>query len=258
MERITVLGLGRMGAAMARRFADQGWDVGGWTRSGGTVEGIASYDTAADAVRDADAVVLSLFDGAACRDVLDAIEGALPDSTPVVNTSTVGPDEAADLAERIGGRYVHAPVLGSVPAVEAGTLNVLAAGATDQVRDLLTVLGNVRVLGDARAAAAQKLVVNASLAGSLVLVGEIVGQAEALGISRKDALDVLSAGPLGGIISTKRKNIDDPDAPVQFSIGGLAKDIGLLESATGRTLTFGDALRSAGDLDGDITDVTRP
>ena len=61
MTSVTVLGLGRMGSAMANRLSPH-HDVRTWTRSGG--------GSPADAVADADVVLLCLFDGPACRDVL--------------------------------------------------------------------------------------------------------------------------------------------------------------------------------------------
>ncbi|MFE6489006.1 NAD(P)-dependent oxidoreductase, partial [Streptomyces sp. NPDC057757] len=60
---ITVLGLGRMGGAIAARLAADSWDVVGWTRSGraaGTVTTIADLH---EAVSKADFVLLALFDG---------------------------------------------------------------------------------------------------------------------------------------------------------------------------------------------------
>ena len=59
---VVLLGLGRMGSAMAERYADIGWSVTSWSRSGG-----GSVATAAEAVRGVDAVVLALYDGDACR-----------------------------------------------------------------------------------------------------------------------------------------------------------------------------------------------
>src|SRR5690606_4910467 len=52
---VAVLGLGRMGTAITQRLTDRGWTVTGWTRSGGSDPG--------PVVRDADVVLLALFDG---------------------------------------------------------------------------------------------------------------------------------------------------------------------------------------------------
>ncbi|MYS67481.1 NAD(P)-binding domain-containing protein [Streptomyces sp. SID5473] len=117
---IAVLGLGRMGGAIATRLAAQGRDVVGWTRSGRTADTVKTTDDPDEAVARADLVVLALFDGAACRQVLDRVHGSLRADTIVLNTSTIAPAEAAELARRLGPAYVHAPLLGSVPAAAAG------------------------------------------------------------------------------------------------------------------------------------------
>ena len=100
MTSVAVLGLGRMGSAMAARLADD-HDVRTWTRSGG--------GSPTHAVEGAEVVLLCLYDGPACREVLAASLPALSAGTTVVNTTTVGPDEAAELEVWYGER-------GGVPA----------------------------------------------------------------------------------------------------------------------------------------------
>ncbi|MFJ6408558.1 nuclear transport factor 2 family protein [Streptomyces hydrogenans] len=161
-DTIAVLGLGRMGAAMAARLAAQGRDVVGWTRSGRVIGAADITDTAdtggagsaggfgatkgiggavrtvgdpRDAVARADVVILALFDGPACREVLGRVRDVLRPDAVVVNTCTVAPAEADELARLLGPSYVHAPVLGSVPAVAAGTLGILAASGRDEAAD---------------------------------------------------------------------------------------------------------------------------
>ena len=111
---VAVLGLGRMGTAIAQRLTDQDWTVTGWTRSGGTEPSAV--------VRQPTVVVLALFDGPACAQVIDRCGAALTPDTVVVNTTTVAPDEATALEKTVhatGAGYVHAPVMGSVPAVRS-------------------------------------------------------------------------------------------------------------------------------------------
>ena len=122
MTSVAVLGLGRMGSAMAARLAED-HDVRTWTRSGG--------GSPADVVAGAEVVLLCLYDGPACRDVLAAGLPAMAAGATVVNTTTVGPDEAAGLDVLVtaaGAAYLHAPVMGSTPAVAGGRLTILAGG----------------------------------------------------------------------------------------------------------------------------------
>ncbi|NML55421.1 NAD(P)-binding domain-containing protein [Streptomyces sp. R302] len=242
-QNITVLGLGRMGTAIATRLAATGADVTGWTRSGGPHEArapgrFAAVPEAKEAVAGADVVLLALFDAAACREVLDAVDGVVPADAVIVNTATIAPDEAAALARRPGPAYVHAPVLGSVPAVAAGAVTFLAAAeepaALDRVRPVLEALGTVRPVDGAATAAALKLVANHSLAGAVLALRDALHQADALGLPRDQALDVLERGQLGGLVSRKRRYLQDgpPPATAEFTIGALAKDLALLAGAS--------------------------
>ncbi|MEU6007934.1 nuclear transport factor 2 family protein [Streptomyces sp. NPDC047453] len=257
---VAVLGLGRMGAAIATRLADQDWDVIGWTRSGRHVAGaVETTRDPNDAVVKADITVLALFDGRACRQVVDRIRPSLRPDTIVLNTSTIAPAEASTLARQLGPSYVHAPVLGSVPAVVAGTLRILAAGdrdALDRVEPVLRALGTVRPVDDAATAAALKLVANSSLAGAVLALRDSLRQADALDLPRAQALDVLELGQLGGLVSRKRTFLADRSAttttaapaPAEFTIGALAKDMALLAAASN------SPLRSAADLAGTPAD----
>lgn len=226
-----------MGDAMAARLAAQGWNVVGWTRSGRTPGTVEVTGDANEAVAKADLVLLALFDGAACRQVLDGVRDALRTDTVVLNTSTVAPAEAAELARQFGPSYIHAPVLGSVPAVAAGTLRILAAAgqdALDRARPVLAALGTVRRVDDAATAAALKLIANNSVAGSVLALRDSLRQADALGLRRAQVLDVLELGQLGGLVARKRPFLSDPSAAgaAEFTVGALAKDMDLLAAAS--------------------------
>ncbi|MEU9642688.1 nuclear transport factor 2 family protein [Streptomyces sp. NPDC048188] len=234
---IAVLGLGRMGETIATRLAAQGWDVVGWTRSGHTSGTVSTTGDPKGAVAKADLVLLALFDGPACRQVLDDVRDSLRAGATVLNTSTVAPAEAAALARHIGPAYIHAPVLGSVPAAAAGALQILAAAdreALDRVRPVLAALGTVRPVDDASTAAALKLIANHSLAGAVLALRDSLRQADALGLPRAQVLDVLELGQLGGLVARKRPFLTDRPGvgTAEFTIGALAKDMSLLAAAS--------------------------
>ncbi len=95
-ERIGVIGLGRMGWALAARFASQGALVQGWTRSGVDSEqaaaaGFEGVGEMRDLVAASDVVVLSLFNDDAARDVLTQLSTLDLTSKLIVETSTVSP-----------------------------------------------------------------------------------------------------------------------------------------------------------------------
>jgi 3-hydroxyisobutyrate dehydrogenase-like beta-hydroxyacid dehydrogenase len=242
---IAVLGLGRMGTAMATRLASQGWEVTGWTRSGRIADSIQTVPDPGDAVAKADVVLLALFDGPACMQVVDRATPSLRPGSIVVNTSTIAPAEAAALSSQLGASYVHAPVLGSVPAATGGTLEILAgasAAALARVRPVLEALGQVRPVDDAATAAALKLVANSSLAGAVLALRDSLRQGDALGLPSARVLDVLELGPLGGLVTAKRSFLAGQQPPAEFTITALGKDMALLAG------TSMSPLRSAAEL----------
>jgi len=238
---VTVLGAGRMGAAMALRLADH-HPVVTWSRSGRTVRGIDAAPTPAAAVKDADVVVLALFDGPACRAVLSHCLEEVPDGAVIVNTATVAPDEAADLARLVthaGRRYLHAPVMGSVPAVEAGRLTVLGGGPVDEVaRPVLSHLGTILETDGPAEAAALKLVAIGVLGDALLGLRAALGRGEQAGLDRASTLDVLERSPLGALAGSKRDLLRGgaprvgADQEAEFAVQALAKDLALLGALT--------------------------
>jgi 3-hydroxyisobutyrate dehydrogenase-like beta-hydroxyacid dehydrogenase len=233
---VTVLGLGRMGAAMARRLRSEGWEVIGWHRSGAPVDGVAVEPELATAAASAGLVLISLFDDVACAEVLNRAQPVLASGTIVVNTTTTSPSAAQRLAGEVGSLYVHAPVLGSVPAVNGGVLEILAGGeavAVAAATPVLSALGRILHVGQPETAAAVKLIANGTLAGVLATVRDALRQAEAMGLERTLVLDILERGQVGGLVRGKRDRLADPglDRAADFTAAGLAKDAALLAGA---------------------------
>jgi 3-hydroxyisobutyrate dehydrogenase len=255
MTALSVLGLGRMGSAMAARLAED-HDVRTWSRSRG--------GSPADAVEGAEVVLLCLYDGPACREVLAATLASLSSGTTVVNTTTVAPEEATEIADLVaatGATYLHAPVMGSTPAVAAGRLTILAGGKpTAEVEAVLESLGETVVLGGPAEAAALKLVANGVLGDSLSSLRRALARGDALGLPRDAVLDVVGRSALGRFVEGRRDVLDGTAArpPATFAAGALAKDLALLARSTDTTSDASvavDLLVAAGSLteDDDIS-----
>ena len=240
-----VLGLGRMGAAIATALQDSGHPVQAWNRTRRTgPPGVQLMAEPGDAVAGATHVLLCLYDFDACREVLVDCGPALEPGCLVVNTSTIGPSEALDLERLVrgaGARYVHAPVMGSVSAVQERRLVVLAGGSRNDVDDarqtLDVVAREVRHLGDPDRAAALKLVANSSLASALMAIRDAIAASRAMGLDVSETLDVLAAGQLGRLTEAKRDRLEGNCgfASADFATGALLKDVRLLSAATGTT-----------------------
>lgn len=184
-----------MGAAIARRLKSGGFDVSVWDRTRSKADALhvgPVVDSPAQAAREADVLVTMVTGPQALRDVYFGPTGVFAAGavTTIVDMSTVGPaasQELADAAELKGAKLVEAPVIGSVPAVNSGTLVTLAGAALvedlEAVRPVLQQLGEVHYVGDVGSAAALKLVANSFL--GIVCAGA----AELMAAGRTQGLD---------------------------------------------------------------------
>jgi 3-hydroxyisobutyrate dehydrogenase len=254
MTSVAVLGLGRMGSAMATRLAGD-HDVRTWSRSRG--------GSPADAVADVEVVLLSLYDARACRDVLAACVKAQSSAATVVNTTTVGPDQAAELDALVtatGATYLHAPVMGSTPAITAGRLTILAGGKpAAEVEAVLALLGETFVFSGPAEAAALKLVANGVLGDSLVSLRRALARGDALGLPRDAVLDVVGRTVLGRFVDGRRDVLGEgARPPATFAAGALAKDLSLLASAVDSVSDSGAAVATliAADVLGADDDIS--
>jgi 3-hydroxyisobutyrate dehydrogenase-like beta-hydroxyacid dehydrogenase len=145
--------------------------------------------------------------------------------------STVGPSAVRTAARRLAPVAVlDAPVLGSVPHAETGTLTILAGGDADVLarhEALLGILGRVVHAGPAGAGATLKLVANALTISALVGVGEALALTDRAGLDPEAVLDVLQAGPVGSLIERWRPRIVGDIARADFRLALARKDLGL-------------------------------
>ncbi|MFD3480444.1 NAD(P)-dependent oxidoreductase [Streptomyces sp. NPDC058695] len=208
MEKIAFLGLGHMGAPMARHLLDAGHTLTVWNRTPAKAaplveRGAVLAGTPADAVRDADVVITMLATPDAVFEVADTIAPELRPGTYWAEMSTIGPDAVRQLAARLGDgvTLVDAPVMGSTDKAEAGELGILAGGDADRIEGVLAHLGTVTRTGAPGSGAALKLVVNTAVIGGVGLVAEAMALADALGLPEDVAKGALAAGPLGGAVA---------------------------------------------------------
>jgi 3-hydroxyisobutyrate dehydrogenase-like beta-hydroxyacid dehydrogenase len=242
------LGLGAMGAAMATRLADQGFELTVWNRSAAAAQSLAvraeisAVSDPSEAMANARLVHSMLANDAAVLDVFtdDLLSRAHPGSVHV-NHATVSPATAAALAERHsrhGVGYVSAPVLGRSTIAATGALLVVASGDTESVSlamPSLEALGQrVWNLGpDPRLAAVVKIAVNYSLISAMQSMAESVSLVEAAGIDSSAFIEILTHTAFSGsahrgygpIIAEKRYQ------PVGFAMELGLKDLGLAQEA---------------------------
>ena len=268
--RVAILGTGKMGGAMARRLNSEGHELTLWNRTRKRAEALGVGKVAAtpaEAAESADVVISILTDADAVRAAYLGEDGAANAARGqvFVEMSTAGPDVSAEIApqiERAGAQYVEAPVLGTIPAVEAGSLVVLAAGdeaAIERARPVLQALGEVRRVGALGSAAKLKLVSNTMIAGVSALAAELLAAATSTGLNVDDVFAMLSR--IAPYLNTRRAGlVEHRYEPVTFALRDAVKDLRLatdLYTRTGATTPLANATkelyeqaaRSAGDLD---------
>lgn len=247
VAEVAILGMGRMGSAMARRVAGAGHAVTIWNRTMDTAQALAASVPEARlevapspevAVAGRSVVLSVLSDGNASRAVLldDAVLAALTPGAVVCDLGTTGVEAAKDLARGLtgaGARFVDAPVSGSVPAVEAGNLLVMAGGEADAVDATRAVLGafarRILHVGDVGAGQAMKLAVNLVVHNLNAAVAEALALAASAGIAPHSAYDVFEESVIAApFVLYKRAAFLDPRTPVAMSLDLVNKDLRLI------------------------------
>jgi len=232
MDRIGVIGLGRMGSAMAARFAAKGVPVTGWTRSGRTVAGVAQAPDLASLVAASDVLVLSLFDDAAVADMLDATLAQDVAGKLVAETSTVAPGilkARADAFAAAGADVVDAPISGGPDLVEAGACGIFIGGtpkAASRAQIAFAPLSTCMVhVGPLGTGMVMKTVNNAMLQTYFAGLVDQMRVARRAGLPLDTALTVLCGGPAGvPMVRDRLPKILGQDETVGFTVAGIGKD----------------------------------
>jgi 3-hydroxyisobutyrate dehydrogenase-like beta-hydroxyacid dehydrogenase len=239
--RVSVLGLGNMGTAIARRLerADP-FELTVWNRSPGPTEPFAAVAASPnEAAAGAEVCITMLSDGAAVRDVVLGEGGALTASSPpsvLVEMSTIDVAASAAIASRaaaVGVAYIRAPVSGNPSVVAAGNLTILASGeesAVERVRGVLEAIGpTVHYLGDGEQARVMKLALNLMVAGTAQLLAESLALGEANGLDRRQMLEVIADSAVGSpFVRYKTDPLVRDDYTSTFSARLMAKDLRLV------------------------------
>jgi 3-hydroxyisobutyrate dehydrogenase len=232
-ERIGVIGLGRMGAALATRLAAQGVAVTGWTRSGAAPpRGVAAATRLEDAVGASDILLLSLFDDAAVGDMLDRLAALPLDGRLIVETSTVAPAvvrAAAPAIAAAGGRLIDAPISGGPDMVAAGTIGLFVGGAPEDVARFAPVAAHLTprmaAVGPLGAGHAAKIVNNTAMGGAWQAMIEAFRLGAKLGLDLDTMLAIMEDSPATPPAFRARiPKMRGADPAVGFPVAGALKD----------------------------------
>jgi 3-hydroxyisobutyrate dehydrogenase len=240
--RITVIGTGLLGRAVAERLQHSGRSVTVFNRTRSKAEplrtlGLKVAASCKEAVEAADIILLLLADAPAIRSVLFGQDVPDLNGRTVIQMGTIAPTESRSIGEavtRAGGDYCEAPVLGSVTEARSGTLLLLFGGTHQQLErlgDLFRPLTtSPTYIGRIGQAAALKLALNQLIAA------EIAAFSLSLGLVRRENIDVatfmtiLRESALYAPAYDKKlprlleRDYENPN----FSTGHLLKDVRLI------------------------------
>jgi 3-hydroxyisobutyrate dehydrogenase-like beta-hydroxyacid dehydrogenase len=255
-ERIGFLGLGIMGSRMAANLVRAGFPLTAWTHSPGKAErwasehGAAARATPAEVARDSDIVISMVVDGEQVASVLLGEHGVIEAAHAgllCVDMSTIAPAQTrrigAALAER-GVRLLDAPVTGSAPRAQAGTLTIMAGGLAEdfaRAQPALEAMGEVIVhVGELGQGEMLKLINNALGAANAAALGEALLLASATQVDLDAFVQVVSSGSGGSAqLELKSGAMREHDYTTLFKTAHMLKDVRLcLEEAQRAGMPF--------------------
>jgi 3-hydroxyisobutyrate dehydrogenase-like beta-hydroxyacid dehydrogenase len=243
-ERVAFLGLGIMGSRMAANLAKAGFELTVWNRTASTAErfcsehGVKAAATPAQAAAESDIVVTMVVDGPQVQHVLlgeDGVAQSAPEGTLCIDCSTIGPTFTRSIGDALaprGIRMLDAPVTGSSPRAENGTLTIMAGGSKedfDRSRPLLEVMGEVIVhAGPLGHGQMVKLINNAVAASNAAVLGQalVVGARAGLDL---DALSTVMGAGSGSstMLELKAGPMREHDYTTLFKLDHMLKDVRL-------------------------------
>ena len=254
------IGLGIMGSRQAANLRRAGHELTVWNRTRATADAWAQQHSATvasspeEVARRADVVFSMVVDGPQVQEVLvpAAREGVL-----FVDMSTIGPDWTRRIGEELtqrGARLVDAPVTGSSPRAENGTLAIMCGGERDdveRVRPLLEVMGELIVYaGPLGSGQAVKLINNAVAAANAATLAQALIAASAQQLDLDALVEVMAAGSgASTMLTLKAGPMHNHDYTTLFKTEHMLKDIRLcLEEALDANVPFPAAAQAADAL----------
>lgn len=238
--RAGFIGLGMLGRAMAQRLIDQGVGLTVWNRTASKAQGLDAevVKSPAAVMKAEDVIFLNLFDSAAVESVLEAMLSVPNPAGKLIIDTTTNHYSNAEAFHRIlashNVKYIEAPVLGSTVPASRGALTVLAGGPAESYEKALPYLRNIgsSIFHFERPGLAtrMKLINNMLLGVFMSGIAEALAMAEAAGLSKTEALDVLGAGAGKSLVlDAKRQKLIDGDFSTHFSVELIYKDLHFLQ-----------------------------
>jgi 3-hydroxyisobutyrate dehydrogenase-like beta-hydroxyacid dehydrogenase len=241
-ERVAFLGLGIMGEPMAANLVKAGFEVIVWNRTeskarafGGN-HGAHPQPSPAAAAEMADVTITMVPDSAEVEEVLFGDRGAaqgMRRGALAIDMSTIDPDVSVSIGERLaadGIGFLDAPVTGSRPKAEDGTLTIMAGGSQtdfERAKPVLAAMGQLVVhVGPQGHGSIVKLLNNTTAAVNALAVAEALVTAKAAGVDTDRLREVMAAGSGGStMLDLKAGPMLEHDFTPLFKLEHMLKDV---------------------------------
>jgi 3-hydroxyisobutyrate dehydrogenase-like beta-hydroxyacid dehydrogenase len=248
-KRVGFAGLGAMGAGIAQRLIDAGYDVVGWNRTKEKAQplldaGMGWADTPRELAASVDVLFTMLTNTAAIESMADGPDGVLAglgEGTIWADISTIAPDASVALAERVsatGASFLDCPVSGSPATLAAGEMSVMVGGdreAFEHIEDVLRAIGpKVTYIGPNGQAILTKVAINLALVVSVTALAEGVALVEKAGVGRSAVVDAVLKSVIASPVIGYRAPLLVEDTDVFADVELQQKDLVLAQDLARR------------------------
>ena len=261
-ERIGFIGLGIMGSRMAANLATAGYELTVWNRTAATAEafaaehGVSVAATPAELAAASDVVIKIVVNGEQVEQILVGDDGVIAggrEGMLCIDMSTISPQMARSLGERLGEHgiaFIDAPVTGSSPGAEAGTLTIMAGGSEadlERAAPIFEVLGSKTVhcgaLGQGQTI---KVITNAIAASNAAVLAQALIVARGAGVDLTALSEVIDGGAADSrMAQLKLQPMIERQYEPLFRLDHMIKDVDLaLELAAADGTPFEYASRT--------------
>jgi 3-hydroxyisobutyrate dehydrogenase-like beta-hydroxyacid dehydrogenase len=249
LQRIGFAGLGAMGAGIARRLLDAGYEVVGWNRTKERAQplldaGMGWADTPRELAASVDVLFTMLTNTAAVDAIAGGYDGVLAglrEGQVWADISTIAPDASVAMAERVrerGGFFLDSPVSGSPATLAAGQMSVMVGGdraAFDRIEHVLHAIGpKVTYIGPNGQAILTKVAINLALVVSVTALAEGVALVEKAGLDRAAVVDAVLKSVIASPVVGYRAPLLLEDTEVFADVELQQKDLVLAEELARR------------------------
>ena len=243
--RVAFLGLGIMGSRMAANLAGAGFELTVWNRTASAAqrfcaehEGVAHAATPAAAAAGSEVVVTMVVDGPQVEHVLlgeDGVASGAAPGTVCIDCSTIGPSAARAIGEALSERQIElvdAPVTGSAPRAQDGTLTIMVGGSEEalaRVRPVLEAMGRLIVhAGPLGQGQMVKVISNAVAATNAAVLAEALLVGRRAGADLDALTEVMRSGSGGSaMLELKAGPMRAHDFTPLFKLEHMLKDVRL-------------------------------